>query len=286
MYLIMTLLVRDEEDVIRENIEYHLSQGVDYFIVIDNASKDATTEILRKYEAAGVLRYIRKEGLFQQSKWVTDMARMAYDQFGADWVINNDADEFWWPTTDANLKQTLGKIPSTFSLVRVKRHNMLMSNQRPEVPFYQRNTHRRVVSLNFLNRPLPPKICHRGMATVHVTAGSHQIFGGHPLETVDGNIEIFHYPVRTFGQFKNKTSNIGTAYENNPQIDPFTGNRPGIVMRTVYDEYKRNPNSLERRYAQFTLGRKELLLRRMVGGIVKDERLSAYLKTLGNLQAA
>jgi len=30
--IVMTLLVRNEEDIIRENIEFHLSQGVSFFI--------------------------------------------------------------------------------------------------------------------------------------------------------------------------------------------------------------------------------------------------------------
>jgi hypothetical protein len=33
MKVVMTLLVRDEEDILRENIDFHLKQGVDHFII-------------------------------------------------------------------------------------------------------------------------------------------------------------------------------------------------------------------------------------------------------------
>ena len=97
MKLVMTLLVRDEEDIVRENLDFHLAQGVDQVIVTDNGSEDATAEILREYESQGVLRLLfEASDDYSQGRWVTRMAGWRPPS-GADWVINNDADEFWWP---------------------------------------------------------------------------------------------------------------------------------------------------------------------------------------------
>jgi len=61
MKLVMTLLVRDEEDIIGENIEFHIRQGVDFFLVMDNNSIDNTKNILKKYEESGILKYYYKD---------------------------------------------------------------------------------------------------------------------------------------------------------------------------------------------------------------------------------
>jgi hypothetical protein len=47
--IIMTLLCRDEEDIIGYNIAYHLAQGVDFVIVTDNASRDRTPRLLERF---------------------------------------------------------------------------------------------------------------------------------------------------------------------------------------------------------------------------------------------
>ena len=56
----MTLVVRDEADVIEANLRYHLAQGVDFVIATDNASADGTLEVLERYADAGRLHLIQE----------------------------------------------------------------------------------------------------------------------------------------------------------------------------------------------------------------------------------
>ena len=47
--IVMTLLVKNEEDMIERHLQYHKQMGVDAFIVTDNNSTDHTPEILARY---------------------------------------------------------------------------------------------------------------------------------------------------------------------------------------------------------------------------------------------
>jgi hypothetical protein len=51
--LVLTILVRDEVDVIETTIDYHLAQGVDTIIATDNRSRDGTRQILGRYAKFG-----------------------------------------------------------------------------------------------------------------------------------------------------------------------------------------------------------------------------------------
>src|SRR5262249_13640193 len=49
MKLVLTVLARDEADVIDAQVAFHLNAGVDYVVATDNNSRDGTTEILEAY---------------------------------------------------------------------------------------------------------------------------------------------------------------------------------------------------------------------------------------------
>ena len=57
MKLYLTLLVRDEADILTLNLEHHLAQGVDRFIVTDNRSIDETPLILEEIPLQAAFLY-------------------------------------------------------------------------------------------------------------------------------------------------------------------------------------------------------------------------------------
>ena len=98
MKLVMTLLARNEADIVDAQLAFHLNAGVDFVVATDNGSDDGTLEILERYERSGHLHLLREAGDdMRQGEWVSRMARLAATELEADWVINSDADEFWWP---------------------------------------------------------------------------------------------------------------------------------------------------------------------------------------------
>src|SRR6266571_8942420 len=118
MKLVMTLLARDEADIVDDQIRFHLNAGVDFVIATDNLSEDGTTEILESYARDGQLHLIREEDKYlRQSEWITRMGRLAASDFGADWVIHSDTDEFWWPRGES-LKDVLTSVPERYGIVR------------------------------------------------------------------------------------------------------------------------------------------------------------------------
>src|SRR5436190_4328607 len=170
MKLVMTLKVRDEEDVLESNLRYHLAQGIDFFIVTDNGSVDRTPQILRRYQEAGLVHLIEEPDRDFEHRgraWVTRMAQMAASDFDADWVIHADADEFWWPV-GGNLKQVFAAVPDPYGTLLAPRPEFV---GRPDGPGA---FHERLVVREARSR-LRPKIAHRARPDVLVGRGAHRV---------------------------------------------------------------------------------------------------------------
>ncbi len=273
MKLVMTLLVRDEEDALRPNIEFHRQQGVDFFIITDNKSEDSTPDIAKEYEAAGLAHYIYEgDDDYNQSAWVTRMARLAADEFEADWVINNDADEFWWPR-QGNLKSTFAKVAENENIIVGQRHDFVPLNDERAV-FYHDMVYRKRVSLNTIGKPLPPKVAHRADPEVVVAQGNHWAELSVDEVTADDLLDIFHFPIRSYAQFTNKIIKGGQAYERNTTQNA----QAGQTWKKLYEEYKKN--GLIEFYKKQSVSAKQLEKGLRKNELIADRRLSDYLLSL------
>jgi hypothetical protein len=218
MKLVMTLLARDEADIVDAQLAFHLNAGVDFVIATDNRSEDGTTEILERYARDGVLHRIDERGDdLRQTEWVTRMARLAATDFGADWVINADADEFWWPRGDS-LKDVLAAVPARYGVVRGAWRNFV---PRPDDErFFAERMTVRFTTPSFIDHPLGThsKSVHRSSPEVRIGRGNHEAFGD-GLVPLRGwyPIEIFHFPVRSFEQCVRKYVTQFRALERNAE---------------------------------------------------------------------
>jgi glycosyltransferase involved in cell wall biosynthesis len=223
MKIVMTLLVRDEEDILRENIEFHLAHGVDEIVLMDNLSVDATAEIAREYERAGRLHYLfQPNDDYAQGRWVTTMARHAARELRADWVINSDADEFWLPQ-GGTLKDVFASVDPTVTAIAAARTNFV-ARVEDDRPFWRRMDVRRVESRNALGRILPTKVAHRACSDVAVEQGNHGItIGGASVAASQASLVILHFPYRSRRQYLNKIVKGGSAYARNVELPPYVG---------------------------------------------------------------
>jgi hypothetical protein len=219
--------------VLEANLKFHFAQGVELVIATDNGSVDGTLEILRRYERAGLAQVIeeRSDDYHRlQADWITRMARLAATDFGADWVINNDADEFWWPVS-GTLIDAFASIPERYHAVAAPRPEFLPPPAGGEGTFAEQMLVRQARSHT------TPKLAHRGLPDVNVFIGSHRLTRGEsgldslrgsrravrpvlraePVEPEDLDllvpaprwpIRILHFPLRSYAQYEARVRRI------------------------------------------------------------------------------
>jgi len=271
--VVMTLLARDEADVVDAQIAFHLHAGVDYVIATDNASCDGTTEILERYASAGVLHLIREPGDdMRQDEWVTRMARLAATEHGADWVVNSDADEFWWPR-GGSLGDVLSAVPDRYGIVRgCWRHFV----PRPDdgAFFAERMTVR-------LATPAHPgakdtifhahqKVAHRAHPDAVIERGNHNVDApGLDVLRSWHPVEVLHFSFRSLAQLERKARG---GWLRSPGYEP-------VGHRLLLDEAFR-AGRLEEHYDEFAVDDDALARGLADGTLAQDTRLRDALRAI------
>jgi Glycosyl transferase family 2 len=289
MRIVMTLKVRDEEDILADNLRFHRAQGVDFFVVTDNGSTDATPEILSRYADAGLVDVVREPSEdFHElgQEWVTRMARAAASDHGADWVVHGDADEFWWPLR-GTLRETLDATPDRYGAVIGARAEFVA---RPPAPGHW--SERLIVRER--RALLRPKVAHRGDPNAIVLhRGGHDVAfvgagetlrsalrppgravlrgvraeegagGGEPVPAPTFDVRILHFPVRSLEQFRQR---VDAALLHDP------GRGPRARLKERYES-----EGVESLYADLYLDDDEIAAGLEDGRLVRDTRLRDFL---------
>ncbi|HUF01668.1 MAG TPA: glycosyltransferase family 2 protein [Gaiellaceae bacterium] len=270
MKLVMTLIARDESDIVDAQVAFHLNAGVDFVVATDHASVDGTTEILRRYEREGYLRLLRREGDYHEAEWRTEMARLAATEIGADWVFASDADEFWWPR-GPSLRDVLDVIPARYGIVR--------AFWRPFVPrpddgaFFAERMTVRLSSTAPINDPLSQwrpnsKVMHRARPDVVVGRGNHAVEAD--LVPLRGwfPVEVLHFPHRSREQFERKAS----VWTSTATV------RFHEAHRAAHDAVA--SGGADETYDSLVVADEDLERGLAAGSLVVDERLRDALRTL------
>jgi len=261
MRLAMTLMVRDEIDIVGAMLDHHLAQGVDTIIVTDNGSADGTAELLSKYAARGqIVLHHDPVHRKQQSEVVTAMAREAATEFDADWVLNADADEFWLARTNGlSLHDAFEHIPRSVQAFDVHVYDLIGapagSGSGLQRLVYRDLRPDAILKDIGLHAHSTHDAAHVGDPAVVVAQGNHfvNIKPGDPVPA-GFEIEVLHLPWRSWGQYSRKVRNAGEAYEASPTLTP-SPNHHGMrdyrrlkanTLRAYYVARHPTPEEVER----------------------------------------
>ncbi len=235
--LVMTILVKDEADIIEANIRTHSQLGVDAFVIMDNNSTDGTREILSKLSHEFEIEIVDESGIYAQAKWMKKLAKIAKEKLKADWVINNDADEFWIPQNELNLKENLA---FKGSVLTCHRYNMILDElSLKSGSFFNANY--------YVNNPIAytkhklqndkvsitlgkigPKTIVNPHGLLSLRGGNHKALHiGRISDTLRSGydkikrfetIEVFHYPIRSYEQFERNIKNRKKLLEGSKKV--------------------------------------------------------------------
>lgn len=272
MSIVLTILVKDEADIIRDNVLFHLSQGVDEIIVTDNGSSDGTVEIVEQFVGRGVSRLIHEpDQNYEQAVWVTRMAAIARGELRADWIISCDADEFWYHPLGLR-----GALAGRSALQRCFRRNFLPAEEQGapvhvmlDVIVKNGSSATPETLDDYLFAQLGPKVVCPAAGLKAVAMGNHHADYEVPQTIEDlTDLTIYHYPLRSFAQFERKVVDGTQALERNPNLSPQTV----WHWRQWFAEYK--AGRLRESYERMSRSPEERARLKLSGAIVTDTTVS------------
>lgn len=233
--LIMTLLVKNEAGMLEQNLRFHKAMGVDGFIITDNNSTDSTPEIIEKYRRMGWVKEVIRETAtdYEQKAWVDRMIWKAKTVYGADWVINADADELWYAPS-GSLKTEMAA--TSANVLKCEMRSVYPEEGKPfwewnRTVGYVADYEKYGLSLYSLFERQNMKVMHRADGYLQISMGNHKVTML-PQRSALSTVRVYHYNIRGKAQFLEKMINGGK------QLEQHKGRHGGRHWRYFYRLYQ------------------------------------------------
>ena len=208
------MMVKDEADIIRANLDWLYAIGVRRFVVTDNDSHDGTWDELTRFrhERRDVEVLLISDPIVAhyQARKTSGMCQLARSVWpDVEWLFPVDADEFL--NTRFGLR-SLVYVPDEVSVLTV-----------PKVIHFQTRAGHTLQTTPFSHMPVrcrpfavPPKIILRASRWLDVSLGNHHAVSasGQDIHHAGGlQYGFFHreFQTRSFAQFRSKVLNGGPA---------------------------------------------------------------------------
>ena len=109
MNIALLVSVGASEDLLDDYLRFHRAAGVD--VVVLGGTSSSRSAALERHARDGFVRQVAG------SPTPTDLARIAVDELGADWVVPTTLEELWWPRGES-LQDVLAIIPPRYGVVQ------------------------------------------------------------------------------------------------------------------------------------------------------------------------
>ena len=242
----LVLMVKDESDIISQNLQHHYQLGFRRFFVLDNASTDGTAERIAAFRTAHgdalvFYAYDQIIGYYQQTKMSALQAfiesYLSHEILRLDWIFFVDADEFiTCCSADTN------RARAAFQAVLADADKKLMifhwvqcASDRPIETLQDAYSPQKVFPYRWRRLdPSVPKVsfrAHNGIMTVqgNHTTSSYPYSVNQAVVMAEAGFYLLHYPMRSIEQLRKKITNGGRAYEGIDSLSGFGGH-----WRTYY----------------------------------------------------